>query len=812
MSNKRKRFQDTLSDDINDFTQDSITYGVDEAIDYAIEDKVMDAIEGAARKKLGNHPALIMLPEFIRAQRGYGPIVREGMSRQLRIDLGLEAKFPSIEEVEEALKDLDNSDLLDDIVDEWEAEMQDLVDEFEEEVDDLEETEEELPDTIEETREQQESNDDANEEDDEEEAKENKKCWTVSLKIGKIKITFNSCEEEEKDKGSDENHSDEYEEPKLPEDDPNGTGWWCPIRRVSSNWKWDETIGRREEDIQKNNSSRIVGYWNVSAYPFGRWPGFEGELYGKTTGRYRVNVFDPATMNPGQTWEIIQVEWNRNDDFYSVRPFPPFTGGEFSPSYDWDYNTSISDYSAVELEAIGEFIYFERPLISGLQMNPDCRFVNTGDAPFDNPLTDKEPPTVHEEKPGEDEQMNDECCKATLSLTRKMYHVVGGADENLYPLSLTRDGETIEVQNLREAIEVILSKQGTVDSETLLQEIANVTGVSKFPLYPREVSDGNDTETIENIAKEVQRKGEGETLELIKGVANVTGTAKEPLYPLSIRDDNGNLYASADNITNLNEKMANVTGLSDDLNYPSLLPRELTKKDSENERINSLAQWHAYLFDMFDELIGQFPIDFKIEGDDANPRNIAEALAEIYGFAVKNGVDVYEAEMTAARSLSEAGQAKLNTVRLIENMTAIASYLGADFKYKEIDVEMTFNPLAYEDRDRDGDPDNLEEFLQPSKQTIKVMTEGEDNLKRDLLLITQAAQIIKALHWHKMSTNPALARDNLNKLLSLGGDIAREFGDSSWNDFTKSVEENWRDKKGIDGDNDLSDNPRIKEL
>lgn len=33
---KKRRFQDALSDDINDFTQDSITYGVDQAIDYAI--------------------------------------------------------------------------------------------------------------------------------------------------------------------------------------------------------------------------------------------------------------------------------------------------------------------------------------------------------------------------------------------------------------------------------------------------------------------------------------------------------------------------------------------------------------------------------------------------------------------------------------------------------------------------------------------------------------------------------------------------------------------------------------------------------
>lgn len=174
----------------------------------------MDAIQGAARAKLGNHPALIFLPEFILPHRGYGVIVREEMPRELRIELELEAEYPSIEEVEAALDDLDSSDLLDDIIDEYTQEMDDLLDEFEKEIEDLEETENELPDKIEEvdeyTEETEETNsdgdDDNNEtnegEDDgdtEGDKEEQKKCYSISLGIGDSKVTFNTCHEDDDD-------------------------------------------------------------------------------------------------------------------------------------------------------------------------------------------------------------------------------------------------------------------------------------------------------------------------------------------------------------------------------------------------------------------------------------------------------------------------------------------------------------------------------------------------------------------------------------------------------------------------------------
>ncbi|NEP81384.1 MAG: hypothetical protein F6K39_26400 [Okeania sp. SIO3B3] len=411
----------------------------------------------------------------------------------------------------------------------------------------------------------------------------------------------------------------------------------------------------------------------------------------------------------------------------------------------------------------------------------------------------------------------DKCCKAVLSLLRKMSHVTGTADKSLYPDKIVVDdiqnnGIQIEINNIKERIDTLLLGEESEYDDTLLKEImkllekvANVTGKSSTSLYPRE--DKNQDEEIRSLAKEVQGVKDN-----LRKVSNVTGISETAIYPLSIKDENGKIYNSLDNISDLNQKMSNVTGLSNDLTYPSFLPKQLTKNNNETEEIQNLAQWQAYLFDVFDELIGQFPIEFKIEGDKSDPRNIAEALGEIYGLAVKNVIDLHENKMTTARALAESGQSKLNTVKTIENINAIASFLDFDWVEKEIEIQMSFNPLAYEDENNDGDPDNLENFLTPSVQKIKVMAPGDDSLSKQLLLLIQAAQIIKALYWHKIPSNPAAAKANLENLLSLGKDIAKDLSSSTWKEFIDNVQDNWENKQKIDGDNDSSDNPKIKEL
>ncbi|MEM6378411.1 MAG: hypothetical protein AAF705_09365, partial [Bacteroidota bacterium] len=269
-------------------------------------------------------------------------------------------------------------------------------------------------------------------------------------------------------------------------------------------------------------------------------------------------------------------------------------------------------------------------------------------------------------------------------------------------------------------------------------------------------------------------------------------------------------------------KIGNVTGISEKPKFPGELPEKLTDPNTKDIIINNIADWHQYHFDMVDELVGQFPIDFKIEGEDACPDNIAEALAEIYGMTLDIKVDSYENKMAIARTLNENGLTRLAVNRILKNLLFVIDYLDPEREEVEEEIDMTFNPLAYEDKDQDGnvDEDSIEDFLQPSKQRIKYYIQfsgREKSLKEVISLLTEAAQITKSLHWHKMPRDPIAAKSYLRDLINLGTDVAADFvqyrggKDNSWEDFTENIEENWRDKTGAITD-DKSDNPRIKEF
>ncbi|NEO51894.1 MAG: hypothetical protein F6K54_01585 [Okeania sp. SIO3B5] len=248
----------------------------------------------------------------------------------------------------------------------------------------------------------------------------------------------------------------------------------------------------------------------------------------------------------------------------------------------------------------------------------------------------------------------------------------------------------------------------------------------------------------------------------------------------------------------------------------------MTDSESPMKEILNIADWHLHRFDMMDELFGQFPIDFEIEGEDANPDNVAEALAEIYGLSIDLKAEVYENKMAVARCLLEVGLARLVVNRIFKNIEAAIEYIDFEREEAEEDVELTFNPLAYEDKDNDGDidDDSLEKFLQPSKQPIKYWKSPDgsaDSLRKAISLLQEAAQITKSLHWHRMPRDPGAAKDILRNLINLGVDVAKDFAqykgesDDSWQDFIENIEENWKDKTGAISD-DSSDNPRIKEI
>ncbi len=126
---KREEMEEMI-EDAEDLAYSFQEEGAKKAIDDLIGEKIRDAVQKAATRKFGNHPALIMLPEFIEAQKGYGPSFYEDNSNDLRKELGLEATEPTLEDLEQIFEE---SELLEDIIADEIEEIEEIIEQISDE-------------------------------------------------------------------------------------------------------------------------------------------------------------------------------------------------------------------------------------------------------------------------------------------------------------------------------------------------------------------------------------------------------------------------------------------------------------------------------------------------------------------------------------------------------------------------------------------------------------------------------------------------------------------------------------------------------
>ena len=99
-SQRNKKIRETINDTTS-FASDVNEDGIKTAIDNVIENKVLEGIKTLAIRKFGKHPALTLLPEYIKSLRGYGPRTYIDETSQV-----LEDVFGPQEEHDEFIDDL----------------------------------------------------------------------------------------------------------------------------------------------------------------------------------------------------------------------------------------------------------------------------------------------------------------------------------------------------------------------------------------------------------------------------------------------------------------------------------------------------------------------------------------------------------------------------------------------------------------------------------------------------------------------------------------------------------------------------------
>lgn len=228
--------------------------------------------------------------------------------------------------------------------------------------------------------------------------------------------------------------------------------------------------------------------------------------------------------------------------------------------------------------------------------------------------------------------------------------------------------------------------------------------------------------------------------------------------------------------------------------FPANLPESLINKSQlpdeialiqKMKSIPDLASFIEWVFKIFEEMIGQFPIKYEVTDDGKTNKvdiwNVAEALAEIYGMQVKVVEDADQAVQWGVRGATEASKSGNAAVKSLHLLNEITDFLGAIKSQGVKVVDCTFTP----------DPTvgmTTEEMLKPSKQTLMVTDIQDGRSILGLLLnINYWSQVSGRSVFHSLKNNPTTGQ------MQLPGDIIKEEKKKN-RGFNKKFDE-WKNKR-----------------
>lgn len=215
--------------------------------------------------------------------------------------------------------------------------------------------------------------------------------------------------------------------------------------------------------------------------------------------------------------------------------------------------------------------------------------------------------------------------------------------------------------------------------------------------------------------------------------------------------------------------------------FPASVPKSLlTDRGKGQQTIESLAGLVGWFVQQVDALVGEFPIDITIEDTDPTQKgnqkekvripNIAEAIAEMYGLALKNSVDSDVAVSFLMRLAAESIATKNAALIAQDYARANAQFLGYKGNSVKRKIPYAFNPEGL---------DSLETILRESEKfLVGWQMEDSDTLLEYQQRLMFAAGIIKAVFFR--------GQKNF-------GDLEREISNLTKGPENEDSEERWRE-------------------
>lgn len=204
--------------------------------------------------------------------------------------------------------------------------------------------------------------------------------------------------------------------------------------------------------------------------------------------------------------------------------------------------------------------------------------------------------------------------------------------------------------------------------------------------------------------------------------------------------------------------------------------------DGQPLEVTDFSTYFAWFLTQFDLLMGQFPIQIKIEDTDLAKEgnqsltvempNLSEALAETYGLAVSASANADLAINFLMRLASEVIATKNATLITQDYAKANASFLGYRANPKAREVDYSFNP---------SDMSAFDKFLQNSKGKIVGWSEeSKETLIDYLQRLMFSAGIIKAVFMRNKDQVKQLKKE-LESLMTNPED------DKAWKEFIEQI-------------------------
>lgn len=222
--------------------------------------------------------------------------------------------------------------------------------------------------------------------------------------------------------------------------------------------------------------------------------------------------------------------------------------------------------------------------------------------------------------------------------------------------------------------------------------------------------------------------------------------------------------------------------------YPASVPENLlTNLPQRQIRLQSLTELFGWYVKQFDALIGEFPINLKIqdidpltEGDQEQEiklMNVAETLVELYALAAKTSINSDLHTNFLTRLAAEVISTKNATVVTQDYARANAQFLGYKGNPKKRKIPYSFDPESL---------DSLEKLLRNSEKFVVGWQEDDpESVVNYLQKIVFSAGIIKAVFFRGGSQASQLIGE-LRNLIDPNSDV-QQGRDEGWEAFIDAI-------------------------